>query len=104
MSNLNDAYKQNKVGPIFNGGDVAQAAIEAAEWDNPDKEITIDDKGAYVRISAEQEMIITRESMEEALGRDFQMNEIEIHLGSMAGQIEVTPEQIRFFFEKTLVS
>ena len=50
MSNLNDAYKQNKVGPIFNGGDVAQAAIEAVEWDNPDKEITIDDKGAYVRI------------------------------------------------------
>jgi len=27
---LKDAYKQNKVGPIFNGGDVAQAAIEAA--------------------------------------------------------------------------
>jgi len=40
--------------------------------------------------------------MEEALGRDFQMNEIEIHLGSMAGQIEVTSEKIRFYFEKTL--
>jgi toluene monooxygenase system protein D len=102
MSNLKDAFKQNKVGPVFNGGDVAQAAIEAAQWDNPDKEITVVDKGAYIRISAEQELIITRESMEEVLGRDFQMNEIEIHLGSMAGQIEVTPEQIRFYFEKTL--
>ncbi|MGB1166366.1 MAG: MmoB/DmpM family protein, partial [Cycloclasticus sp.] len=70
--------------------------------DNPDKEISVDDKGAYVRISAEQELVITRESMEEALGRDFQMNEIEIHLGSMAGQIEVTPEKIRFYFEKIL--
>ena len=99
---LKDAYKQNKVGPVLNGGDVAQAAIEVAEWDNPGKEITVDDKGAYVRISAEQELILTRESMEEALGRDFQMREIEIHLGSMAGQIEVTPEQIRFYFEKTL--
>lgn len=99
---LKDAYKQNKVGPVLNGGDVAQAAIEVAEWDNPGKEITVDDKGAYVRISAEQELILTRQSMEEALGRDFQMREIEIHLGSMAGQIEVTPEQIRFYFEKTL--
>ncbi len=43
MSNLKDAFKQNKVGPVFNGGDVAQAAIEAAEWDNPDKEITVVD-------------------------------------------------------------
>jgi len=99
---LKDAYKQNKVGPVLNGGDVAQAAIEVAEWDNPGKEITVDDKGAYVRISAEQELILTRQSMEEALGREFQMREIEIHLGSMAGQIEVTPEQIRFYFEKTL--
>ena len=99
---LKDAYKQNKVGPVLNGGDVAQAAIEVAEWDNPGKDITVDDKGAYVRISAEQELILTRQSMEEALGREFQMREIEIHLGSMAGQIEVTPEQIRFYFEKTL--
>tara|TARA_R110002074_G_scaffold402194_1_gene604396 strand:- start:4647 stop:4961 length:315 start_codon:yes stop_codon:yes gene_type:complete len=101
-THLKDAYKQNKVGPILNGGDVAQAAIEAAEWDNPDKEITVDDKGAYVRISAEGELVLTRASMEEALGRAFEMREIEIHLGSMAGQIEVTPEQIRFYFEKTL--
>jgi|TARA_R110002096_G_scaffold194791_17_gene377278 toluene monooxygenase system protein D len=101
-SDLKNAYKQNKVGPILNGGDVAQAAIDAAEWDNPDKEITVDDKGAYVRIAAEGELIITRASMEEALGRHFEMREIEIHLGSMAGQIEVTPEQIRFYFEKTL--
>ena len=101
-SDLKNAYKQNKVGPILNGGDVAQAAIEAAEWDNPDKEITVDDKGAYVRIAAEGELILTRASMEEVLGRHFEMREIEIHLGSMAGQIEVTPEQIRFYFEKTL--
>lgn len=101
-SDLKNAYKQNKVGPILNGGDVAQAAIDAAEWDNPDKDIIVDDKGAYVRISAEGELILTRASMEEALGRHFEMREIEIHLGSMAGQIEVTPEQIRFYFEKTL--
>ncbi|MBV1952053.1 MAG: MmoB/DmpM family protein, partial [Cycloclasticus sp.] len=82
--------------------DVAQAAIEAAEWDNPDKEIKVDDKGAYVRISADQELILTRASMEEALGRPFEMRDIEVSLGSMAGQIEVTPEVIRFYFEKKL--
>ena len=36
-------------GPLLRGGEIANAAIEAIEIDNPDKEIVIDDHRTYVR-------------------------------------------------------
>ena len=32
---------RNMAGPVLRGGDVAQAVIEAAEVDNPDKEVSM---------------------------------------------------------------
>jgi len=97
-NNAGDAINNNRVGPVMRAGDVAQAAIEAAEMDNPDKEIVVEDKVAYVRISAEHELVITQESMSECLGRSFKMNEMEINLASFAGQIEATSSKMRFYF------
>jgi toluene monooxygenase system protein D len=37
--------------------------------DNPGKEIFVDDKRAYIRIHAEQEMILRQATIEEELGR-----------------------------------
>jgi toluene monooxygenase system protein D len=97
-----DAINNNRVGPIMRAGDVAQAAVEAAEMDNPDKEILVDDKVAYLRISAEGELILTKESMEECLGRPFQMQDLEINLSSFAGQIDANTDRVRFYLDKTL--
>lgn len=100
MPNTNgDRTKNNDVGPVMRAGEVAQAAIEAVEMDNPDREISIQDKVAYVRISAEHELILTRESMEECLGRPFKMHEIELNLASFSGQIDANSSRIRFYFD-----
>lgn len=101
-TNVGDALLNNRVGPVMRAGDVAQAAIEAAEMDNPDKEIEVEDRVAYVRISAEDELVLTRESMEECLGRPFRMQDIEINLSSFAGQIDLNSDRARFFFEKRI--
>jgi toluene monooxygenase system protein D len=101
-TSVGDAIKNNKVGPVMRASDVAQAAAEAAEMDNPDKTIEVDDKIAYLRISTDDELILTRASMEECLGRPFRMQEIEINLSSFAGQIKIDSEQVRFYFEKSL--
>ncbi|MCF4167010.1 MmoB/DmpM family protein [Zavarzinia compransoris] len=95
-----DGYRNNRVGPILRAGEVAQAAILAVEDDNPGKEIHIEDRTAYVRIECDGECILTRASMEEALGRPFQMREIEINLGSFSGQIDTSPDRIRFYLAK----
>jgi len=102
MGNNTDIVHNNNVGPIVRAGDVALAIAEAAEIDNPDKEITVLDQTAYLRISCEQEMIIRRETIEECLGKHFEMRELEINMASFAGQIEGTSDRVRFYLEKTV--
>ena len=97
-----DGYRNNRVGPILRASPITAGVIEAAEEDNPDKEIRVDDKIAYVRIDTEGEMILRRETLERALGRPFKMAELEVNLGSFAGRIETNDEFVRFYFEKTL--
>ena len=85
------------VGPVVRAGEVAEAVAEAARLDNPDREVTVVDHNAYVRVQCTDECVIRRETMEEALGRPFQMRELEVNLASFAGQIETTSDQVRFY-------
>lgn len=96
-----DGYKNNRVGPVLRASGITAAVIEAAQEDNPDKEIRVDDKLAYVRIDAEGELILRRATLEQALGRPFRMSELEVNLGSFAGRIETADDYVRFYYEKT---
>jgi toluene monooxygenase system protein D len=102
MANNTDIVHNNNVGPIVRIGDVALALAEAAKIDNPNKDVKVLDQTAYLRISCEQEMIINRETIEECLGKDFEMRELEINMASFAGQIQSTSDWVRFYFEKTV--
>lgn len=101
-SHSGQAYHNNLVGPVMRAGDLAMAVIEAARVDNPGKEIFVEDKRAYIRIHAEQEMILRQETIEEELGRPFKMNDLEVDLSSFAGQIESGNNAVRFYFVKKL--
>ncbi|WP_240008480.1 MmoB/DmpM family protein [Pseudaquidulcibacter saccharophilus] len=97
--NSGQAYHNNMVGPVMRSGDLALAIIEAARIDNPEKEVFVDDKRAYIRIHTEHEMILNRETIEAELGRPFKMNDLEVDLSSFAGQIETRNDSIRFYFK-----
>lgn len=97
-----EAYRNNRVGPVLRASPITSAVVEAAEEDNPDKTIRVDDKVAYVRIDCEGELILRRETLERALGRPFRMSELEVNLGSFAGRIETADDYVRFYYEKTL--
>lgn len=96
------AYQNNVVGPILRQGELAKAVAEAAVIDNPGKRIRVDDKVAYVRVQADDEMIIRRSTVEEMLGRPFAMRDLEVDLSSFAGRIETNVDYVRFWFEKHL--
>lgn len=96
------AHLNNRVGPILRQGALAKAVAEAAEADNPGKSITVDDKVAYVRISTDGEMVLRRQTIEEMLGKPFRMSELEVELSSFAGRIDMSADQVRFYFERTL--
>ena len=100
VTNSGLAYHNNLVGPVMRAGDLAMAVIEAAKIDNPGKDIFVDDKRAYIRVHAEQEMVLHRETIEAELGRPFKMNDLEVDLSSFAGQIESGDEAVRFYFLK----
>ena len=102
MSKADDILNNNRVGPVMRSGEIADAVIEAAEMDNPGKAIHVEDMNAYLRISAESELILTRESMEECLGRPFRMAELEVNLSSFAGKIESGSDRFRFYFTSAL--
>ena len=97
-----DAYRNNRVGPVLRASSITAGVIEAAEEDNPGKNIRVDDKVAYVRIDCEGELILRRATLEQALGRPFKMSELEVNLGSFAGRIETADDYVRFYYEKTL--
>lgn len=77
------------VGPVIRGvdDDIINAVIDAAEQDNPDREIIVEDRSGYVRIQAEKEFVLTQESMVEMLGRPFHLSELEPSLVSFAGRL-----------------
>lgn len=93
------AHLNNRVGPVMRAGELAEAVAAAAREDNPGKEIRVDDKRAYLRIDTDDEMIIRRTTIEQALGRPFKMPELEIDLSSFAGRIQTNPDYVRFYFE-----
>ena len=102
MTELKDAHLNNKVGPVVRAGEMATAVCEAAIEDNPDRDIEIDDKVAYVRIQTDDELILRRATLEQMIGRDFEMRELEVNLASFAGKIEFESDQVRFYFNKHL--
>lgn len=102
MTTTADASQNNNVGPVMRQGELAQAVVEAAEIDNPEKIIKVEDKLAYLRIQTSDEMILKRQTIEEMLGRPFSMNELEVDLASFAGRIDTHVEYIRFYHAKHL--
>lgn len=100
-TDTDELLRNNRVGPVMRAGEVAEAVKEAAVLDNPGKEIVVEDMNAYVRIYTDGELVITRASMEECLGRPFLMQELEVNLSSFAGRIETGSQQFRFYFRQS---
>jgi toluene monooxygenase system protein D len=68
--------------------DEIDGIIQAARDDNPDKEVRVIDRHAYVRIECDPPMLLTRASIEKELGRDYPMRELEMLMSSFNGVID----------------
>ncbi len=84
----------NSVGPVLRMSDDLDAIIAAIVEDNPGKQISVVDRGAYTRVSGEGELRVTRASIERNLGRDFQMRQLEGLMSAFAGRIDMTSEEV----------
>ncbi|NMH95810.1 MmoB/DmpM family protein [Pseudonocardia acidicola] len=90
------------VGPVIRGvdADLADAVIEAVETDNPESEVTVDDRGGYIRISVPQRCRLTRTSLQDALGHDFTLSQLEPSLSSFAGRMHTGDDEIVWYLDR----
>ena len=84
----------NSVGPVLRMSDDLDAIIAAIVEDNPGKQISVVDRGAYTRVSGDGELRVTRASIERNLGREFQMRQLEGLMSAFAGRIDMTSEEV----------
>ena len=91
---------KNAVGPVLRMSDDVEAIIAAIEEDNPGTEIEIIDRGAYVRIQAQQRLKVTRASIEKYIGRPFEMWQLEPMMSAFAGRIDTTSDAVLWSYKR----
>lgn len=67
------------------GGAIVAAIISAIEEDN--EGVVVDDYMVYKKVKSPNRMILKRETVEEHLGADFDMDQVHIYMSSCFGFI-----------------
>ena len=99
MQYVSEKKSKNMAGPLLRGGEIAIAACEAIQIDNPEKSITVEDHQTYIRVEADGGLVIRRETMSEILGRPFEMQELEVNLTGFSGQIKTEHDYMQWYFK-----
>ena len=76
------------VGPILRMSDDIDGIIQALRDDNPGQEIRVIDRSAYVRVEGEPPLRLTRKSIENHIGREFEMRELQLLMSAFSGKID----------------
>jgi len=82
MSNVFIAFQTN---------DESRSIVEAILADNPNA--VLNEQPAMVKIDVPEEMSIKRASIEERLGRPFDLQELQLHLITLSGHIDETDDE-----------
>jgi len=66
--------------------------VEAIEEDNPDA--TVDYQPAMIRIENEAHLAIKRETVEEKMGRDWEVQSLHVNLITLGGNVDETDDAL----------
>jgi phenol hydroxylase P2 protein len=75
----------------FTTNDETRSIVDAILADNP--QATLDEQPAMVRVISPDRLTIKRESVEERLGRTFDLQELHLHLITLTGNIDESDEE-----------
>ncbi|ENO86236.1 MmoB/DmpM family protein [Thauera linaloolentis] len=70
--------------------------IEAIVQDNPDA--VVNEQPAMVKIDAQDRLVIRRETIEELIGRPFDLQELQINLITMTGNLDQTDDEMVLYW------
>jgi len=81
------------VGPVLEANDVSRAIITAIREANAD--VSVLDRGAYLRVVVPGRCVVSREAIERALGRPFRLpGDLEMVMPSFKGAIEIGEDEV----------
>ena len=70
--------------------------IEALLQDNPSA--VVDEQPAMVKINAEDRLVVHRETIEELIGRPYDLQEMQVHRITMSGNLDQTDDEMTLFW------
>ena len=82
MSNAFIAFQKN---------DDSRCIVEAILDDNPGA--MVDDQPSMVKIDVPNRLVIKRETVEEKMGRSFDLQELQLHLITISGHLDETDDE-----------
>ncbi|WP_317930678.1 MmoB/DmpM family protein [Halioxenophilus sp. WMMB6] len=82
----------SKVYLVLQDNDDSRFIVEAIEQDNGD--VNIIHQPAMIRIENENSLVIKRESVEEKIGRSWDIQELHINLVTLGGNVDEDDEQL----------
>jgi phenol/toluene 2-monooxygenase (NADH) P2/A2 len=75
----------------FQTNETSRGIVEAIVEDNPTA--TVNEQPAMVKVDVPDAMTITRETVEEKLGRPFDLQELHVHLITLSGHIDESDDE-----------
>lgn len=75
----------------FQKNDDTRCIVEAIVEDNPAAVVV--DQPAMVKIDVPGRLVIKRSTVEEKIGRDFDLQELQVHLITISGHLDETDEE-----------
>ena len=82
MSNAFIAFQKN---------DESRCIVEAILEDNPGA--MVDDQPSMVKIDVPNRLVIKRETVSEKMGREFDLQELQLHLITISGNLDETDDE-----------
>lgn len=82
MSNAFIAFQKN---------DDVRCIVEAIVEDNPGAVVV--DQPAMVKVDVPDRLVIRRETVEEKMGREFDLQELQLHLITISGHLDETDDE-----------
>ena len=82
MSNVFIAFQKNEE---------SRCIVEAILADNPDA--VINEQPAMVKVDVPGRLVIRRETVEEQMGRDFDLQELHVNLITMSSHVDETDDE-----------
>jgi len=70
----------------FQTNEDSRPIVESILADNP--HASLEEQPAMVKINAEDQLVIRRESIEERIGRDFDLQELQVNLITISGHLD----------------